>query len=682
MRHLAKALLLVVALASVGRAQDAEADGVVSAAVRASLLGRASEVRGLASAQRSAEQEATDGKRPPRIAENIMLLAVATEQPTPTLKETRESLKGYARDGSTRVFERLVRFNEPRQRYLEARADRRYESRRFVFNALASPVAGLAQGQFFPLFALPFDMAKWVFVGRPFATPEERRELRTARTLAQRLPTDPLAAKAMKDTEKLSDKRKRLAVAEARMNADRALEGDRRTAAHYWYGRELKLLDDTVPVAQGHRDLLIADARRTARGNERVTVLDGERNLGSTAEVSVYTSLCRALLVGDRSVYTKALGELRVGWPGSVAIDAAAAGEAALSHVGGDGPLAMVLLENLKDYASTSVGSMSSEVLNLPSYDPEPTLKLAEAAASRRRRLYIWTGRDPQIVDRSLVGEEVRLARGSVIDRARVLFVTDALARLIFLPLADPMPRPELLAASARTDPQWMGAAENNHWLKAWVRALRNERRHEDVARLWDLYAEPERAAKARERAARHLEKIASRTESWMRRASIYTRILTGYPVYTKRARVADLLSDAERLAAARVVITRDELRRWPELLGTQGLDLEASLVDGTKSNGEVGEAGLLLLPGGLVAWKDRGTKRWIERGVSPERIDGTMRLLEPRRRTDALRTETARPLPRKKIPLAFEAGVYPGFEIAPGLVPLEPDAKDRRLYE
>jgi hypothetical protein len=318
----------------------------------------------------------------------------------------------------------------------------------------------------------------------------------------------------------------------------------------------------------------------------------------------------------------------------------------------------------------------------LPAFDPEPSLRAAKAAGERRRRLYVWQGRDPQVVDRSLRGEEVRLARGSVIDRARVLFVTDALARLLFLPLADPMPRPELLAAAERTDPAWLSADENRNWLDAWARALRNERRYEEEARLWESYMEPSRAARARQRAARHLEKIASRTESWSRRASILARIATGYPVYTKGERVRSALEEARRQAMARAAISREELRRWPELLGESGLDLESTLVDGTKSNGEIGKEGLLILPGGLVAWKDRGSQRWIERGVEPERADRTLRALEPRRRLDALREETARPLPRKKIPLAFEAGVYPGFEIAPGLVPLEPDAKDRRLYE
>lgn len=649
----------------------ADDEARVSAAVRAALLGNSGKVSELASAQRAEEKQQKPDT--PTIAENLAVLAAATRIPTPNLKEKRAALKGHRSDATTRAFDRILRLIETRQRYREALGDRRYEEQRSVFNALASPIAGLAQGQFFPLFALPFDGAKFLIVGRRYATPEERREFRTGRTVAARFPDSPEAIKAGDREEKLAAKRRRTAILEARSNADRAMRDERFTAAHFWYGRELAILEKDTPAARRHQDLLNMEARRALRDREAVVVVDGERLLNSTSEVGIYTELVRLALLADLERFPAALTKLRTDFPGTSLSDDAAAAEAGLAMTHGDAPLAGVLLKSLQD-SSDAWGPRARELSTVRPFDPEPALARAEQKARNRRNRYVTEGRDPQVVDRSFSGEEARLSRGSVIDRARVLFVTDALARLLFLPLTDPVPRPELLAEAAATDPSWFDVPAYREWLKRWAWALRNERRHEEAARLWDRHNEPERAAKARERAARHLERLGDRADSQALRTAIYTRLLSGYAVYTRRERVSQSLESSRRRAIALATINPKELERWPELLRALELDSGAQP--------RVDREGLLLLPEGLVAWRDRKTKRWIEQAVDGDRIAQTIRMLEPRRRLDSVREETRQPLPRKRIPLALEAGVYPGLEVFPGLVPLEPDGRERSLYE
>jgi hypothetical protein len=145
---------------------------------------------------------------------------------------------------------------------------------------------------------------------------------------------------------------------------------------------------------------------------------------------------------------------------------------------------------------------------------------------------------------------------------------------------------------------------------------------------------------------------------------------------------VADAAAEARALSLARVTISREELLAWPELAGPQGLALPATLLDGRKSNGEISKTGVSLLPGGIVSYFEENVGRRLELPTETERVDTAIRLLEPRRRADAVTREIRRPMPRKKIPLALEAGIYPGFEIFPGLVPLEPESRQRRLYE
>jgi hypothetical protein len=52
------------------------------------------------------------------------------------------------------------------------------------------------------------------------------------------------------------------------------------------------------------------------------------------------------------------------------------------------------------------------------------------------------------------------------------------------------------------------------------------------------------------------------------------------------------------------------------------------------------------------------------------------------RERAGGLREALDAPRSRKRIPVAIEGGAFPGFDVMPGLVALEPNERERRLYE
>ena len=263
-------LLLVFGLFMVGGSGVAAAasseDASVQRALRASLLGDAAAVRAEAAGNSEGEEA---------LGEEMEALALGTDRPIPTLGEARRALKPYDRDAINRTLDRLIRRSEPRQRFFEARKDRRYDDVRRTFNALASPFASAAQGQFFPLITLPFDIVETVVVGRPYLTPEQRRELKAARAVEENFGSGALGGTPARVDDSYTGKRQALAAIQARQNTNKAVEEQRPVAAQFWWDRESKLRGTrrvNAGVLEGFRGEL-------ARDRASVAVIDGDAAL-------------------------------------------------------------------------------------------------------------------------------------------------------------------------------------------------------------------------------------------------------------------------------------------------------------------------------------------------------------------------------------------------------------------
>jgi hypothetical protein len=679
-------VLLLACVYTVGRGaavDDPAADAAVQAALRAALLGKPDDVRKAARLQRIEEQKRTDGNSP-TLAENIESLAVATERPLPTLSDKRHRLSDYGSDQMTKNLDRLLRRVEPRQRFLEARKDARYEGTRRFFNGVIVPLSALARGQFFALFTLPFEAADAIIVGSQFLTPEERRQLYLARGAAAHPSNDATVRDAKKLLEDDTYFRRKLASLQAKQNAERARDEGRDKAAFFWYGKEMELQRWNKPRRSSHRDLLAEYAREESSRDRSRTVADGDGLFFSPDEFAAYSGVLRLFLLDANGTdFSQAAQSFRADFPTSSAIDDLDAAEAARAAHNGETLLARVQLEEMAAKVEESPWKERARAaLRRVEFNPAGDLQRAKNRIDDRFLAFLLRGEDPDVFDRALTPEEARIRRAAWVERARGLFITDTISRALFLPFLDPFPEPELADAAARIDAAFFDSAEGRGWLRRVMTAQRIEKRFEAAKQSADRLGDAPAVVAMDRRAARRLEKLAGESNRPREAVAIYERLLNAYPAYSKRQRVERDLLDVRAKAMAQAIITRDELVAYPELWRRRGLALSPTLLDGSKANGEISKEGVCVLGYDAYSYVDRGTGRRVEIPLAPADRELVLREYEPRRRSVALDVELRKPLPRKKIPVAMEAGAFPGFDVSPSLVPLQPDSEDRKLYD
>jgi hypothetical protein len=673
MRRIALLVVGWLALAGGAAAAPAEADAATAAALRATLLGRAADVYAAGAPMRAIAREDDEAAR---IARAISRLAAATTEPPSTREAAAEEFPARGRDDQQRAWERLVARNVPRDRLAEARADRRYDQIQRAVNGVAVPVLQALQGQLFALITLPFEAVDWMLVGRRFLTPEQRREFFALRTLQPDLSDEEKAR-----ITDYRERRRELTKLHAAANAETALERGTPTTATFWASRQQALLtatgggvSESLVEAQRQLTRIRADADRSN------TIVGATGGAMPGSEIAIYTAALRGLVAGDSAAVAAAARRLELEHPGSLARGEVAAAAAA-SIAPRDRALAAVLLADIAaDPAAGAWATRAALAARRPEFRPATAFEQAAAALSTRRNDYLFRARDPFRGPASLTEEEARLARQSWITRARALFITDAVARALFMPFLDPFPRGEYLDAAAIADPAWQLTPEGREWMTRAARAAEKERRTIVAERLWTSLGETEELARARRQGARHAEREADRTADPREAAALYARLLATWPEYEHRARVEEARQWAALRAAADARVPRAVLKSHPEI--ATALGLAPTLTDGRDSNGEVSRDGVYILPWNMLAWRDEDTGRVIEVPADPANLAAARRLLEPRLRLAAADEVLREPLPRKRVPIEVEAGLFPGFDVTPGLVPLEPEARQRRLYE
>ncbi|MCC6545777.1 hypothetical protein IT570_01315 [Candidatus Sumerlaeota bacterium] len=685
MRKWLLSILSVGLLGFPGIVRTAEPTGddvVVQSALRAALLGNADDVRKVARIQRLGEQK--EQKRTATIAENIEALAIATDRPLPTLDEKRRKLGDYGSDQMTKNLDRLLRRVEPRQRFLEAVHDARYEGFRRFFNGVISPLSAVARGQLFALFTLPFEAADELAVGSLFLTPEERRRLYLARDAANDPRGGRIAAQAQEVISYDTQRRRALAALQARQNGERAAREGGERAAIFWYEKEMQLRNWKKARRSTHKSLLSGLARGEQMRATARTIGDGDALFFSPLEFAAYSRVVRLSLLDQQNTELAAAAQaFRVDFPTSSAVDDVEAMEAARSVRRGETLLARVQLQDIAtDPDSPPWSSRARQALQLPEFEPSYILHEAESRADHRFWAFMFSGSDPEIVQRSFTAEEARMRRAAWVDRARALFFTDVISRVLFLPLVDPFPRTELADAGSQVPGSFYDSPEGRPWLRKVMHAQRVEKRFEAAKKSAMQLGDADAAVAMDRRAARNLEKLGDRAVRPRESYVIYNRLLTAYPSYARRERVERKSDEAQMRSLALANVAPDELRSWPELWRDRALHINAALLDGDKSNGEIAGDGVYVMSYDAYIYQDRATGNRVEIPLTAEDHDAFLRAYEPRRRTAALAKELQKPLPRKKIPIAVEAGVFPGFDVGPALVPLTPDEAERRLYD
>lgn len=676
-------ILLACALPVVGAEPPAALEDpdeiLVQEALRASILGDAASVRAIAVHRQGEEKRALEkGRKVERLAEDVAALAAATRRPETDLEELRTDLTDQRRDLLTKSLDRLVRRESPRQSYREAGTDRAYEQWRRAYNGFASPIFGLAQAQFFPLISLPFEFADYLFVGHKFPTPERRREVFLARPVAKQ-PEDPaLAAKARSVIERWAKRSRDLMALQARETGDRAAKRGATETAIFWYRHEMEMRGWQEPQRSGHEKVLRTRAREFANSARSLQVIDGDALFASADEFAAYSNLLRSYIAGA-GTFAGVAREFEAAYPVSTGVEAVDAARLGESVRNGDKTLAIVQANDMLS-SSRAWRARLHDFLALPEYSPAEHLAEAKAKSDHRLTRYIFAGDDPTVLTRSLTQEEARLARQSWVSRARAFFLLDAISRTMVLPFLDPFPRPELVDAAAQLPDEFYATPEGRDWLRTVAYAQRVEKRFRDSAATYRRLGDEDYARGAERRAARALERAADAVSSPVQRVRICERLLNAYPDYNRRERVEKKLKEAQIASDSMARITRDELKAYPEL--PRQLAVLPSLLDGRKSNGEIAKEGIWLMRADSYVYIDTSSHQYIETPISHDTLMTAFRDVEPRQRAQALVKETGKPLARRRIPLAVEAGMVPGFDAMPGLVPLQPDEKDRVLYE
>jgi hypothetical protein len=412
-------------------------------------------------------------------------------------------------------------------------------------------------------------------------------------------------------------------------------------------------------------------------------VLDGDPLFRSEEEQQDFAALVAPFLVDrNRDLFLERAAAFESTYYDSVLRDHIDAARAASAQRAGERDLANVYLDALQKNNFFTPWDFRADALEQHGdFHPEMPLREAEAKIDRRWREYVFEGEPPELALRSYTPEEARLRRRGWVERARALFITDTIARVLFLPFVDPFPKPELPDAAARVDQDFLDSREGRPWLRMVAEAMKDEKRFDDAAGVYERLGDSGAAANAERRAAKHLEKQADKADRPAVAVEKYEQILASYPDYNRTARVERKLEESRIAEESITAITKEELRQWPELLDAAELPLPRTMLDGSKANGELAKEGISILRRDAVSYEEIPGGR-VEQPIAAENKTRLLQLLEPRRRLERVDEELAKPLPRKRVPLSVEAGMFPGFDVMPGLVPLDPNLQERKLYE
>lgn len=680
MKNLLLILVLTILVAGCSRKPGPTLDPRIldrdtSVALRAALMGRPDHVQSAARLMLSRG----DGEEYKRASSAATILATSTARPIPAAGEARRVYPPASRTQAVRIWRLTKNRVNPADRWLEARADRRYDRFQRTTDAVLAPLANAAQGQFFSLLSLPFAAADWVIVGRVYLTPEQRKELQEARRIAANPQLDEPEADEFLETWR--DRRRKLGALQAARNGDDALAKGELSTALFWYSRATGLLPENRRYVEKF------DKARQRQSEERLarraslSMAQADAAFSTRAELAAYGNLLRVyLLKEERDKFSADARAFRARMPWSHLLPVLDAAIAGTHRNEGIPRLAASWLATIE--TDTPWGERAAALLLRPELDPVPTLETAQGDIDRRFHDFIVKGTNPYRPPRSRTAEEARLDRTIWVDRARALFITDILSRILFLPFLDPMPRRELLDAAAVIDDPWFDRPEAQPWLARIARAREVERRHDAAVRTWERLGNERRARRAANAAGHHLERLARSAATPREAAAIYQRLINAWPQYRHIERVRIEHARAEIRSQAVAVIPRALIKSYPDFLSPGILDLSPRLVDGQRRNGEIAREGVWLLPWGGIVYQDEDTRRDIERTLPAGNIDNALALLIERRRLASDHVEVRKPLPRRRIPLEVEAGIFPGFDVSPGLVPLSPAQRERELFE
>lgn len=633
------ALIVLLALPATARGADLLAESTRAAAAAEAEVGRllahalagdavalAADVAALAAHDR--ERRAA-GRPPTGLTDDARYLAAAL---APGRDARRAALEAVLDADPDRVVRRLAEHRLDADDVTIAGrllTDDRYNRRVHLLNDAVRPL-GLFSGTAIlaalnPLLLAPSALDSIVTTSinlwhyDHLSTPE-REALGRYRTSIARERRTRDAPDIVHAVRRLGEKREAALCAETVTAGTRALEAGNLDRAGFYLESARQRTACAAEAAGPLADLRTARARRAAEEEAGCRPVDDPPFAASEAEAGDYEALLVATAVGEPGRMIEAASRLRTRHPDSAHADSARYVIAAARHLTGDREAGREALEELADDGDSSVARHAAAVVASRDYDRLGALGQAERDHARSVLRYVFFGGGMD--GRTALYGAANLASGGL-QGAQTLGIVNAIGIITRGWKAwrrDPASNEEIIARGEELLAREPSAAEARHVHArladayersgAYARALMHYRESEDPDR--------EHVAELEKKLAEQLLQVATRDGS---DRTVLEGIARQFPETPAGEEATRQLR--ERAPGGETVLGRDLLRRQPDLLGPDALDLEPTLLDGEADNGELADAGVALADGTLrLTLRDAGDggERTEIRQVPPAR--------------------------------------------------------------
>lgn len=649
----------------------------VRAAIVASLLN--DQDGALAVAQERARKEQANPKLS-KLAGPMASLAASTRELMPSRARFDGAVDGLPRDPQRAALREGLRRANPWEQLADARASARYEWWRHTTNAIVGTASGIARLEFFSIIQPEFELLDYLFRGRRSLSPEKRRVLARARPLADG--TTQRAAEARNDVERLMPRRIQAAQLEMTTNARIVEERGWLDDAAWWHERERTLRGTDAAPSEEHARIVEAVAAESTRQGASVYIAPGDSIPADDATADALRAMIREAvrpaagidLANAATTFLKTRADSV--WADDARVLRLAAGDS------GDEPeRTRTRVDFLARNASPTWRARAEQWQRAVALVPGRALDDAAEATHDSRMDWFVRGRAPLHNAASLTGEQARLRTATWIESARSLFLIDVAGRLISWPFLPPdfFPHEELLDVGADAPAWYFKQADGKPWLARIAHAARKSRREATAAEWWTRADRKADATAAHRAGARRLMREADDAGDDAAEALLLRQLIEQHPTTRDAKKATAQLAD---LAAPSTPLEIDAEATRRDVSAWQRLGLVSQQIANRITLRGVGEAGLSIDEATLAAtivYASGREESWTIDGATLARVRGYRSEL---RRGATVADQLGRSRERKRIPIAIEANMLPGFDAAPGLVPLDTPEEERRLFE
>lgn len=481
-------------------------------------------------------------------------------------------------------------------RIRDTRSQDRWDRWADILNATGHNLGRMANGQLAAGAKLLIDLT---FSRRQFTkvTERERKQWWLIDTYLRREPDGPEAERLRQRMDRLESKFRKDAVRKcmqvAHYYADRGWWHEAyfyvRAAEQAGYGRERKF----------RRKVRRAVANEKRWTERSLAVADTERFLATADQVRAYGALLETLSSGDSEALRNAITTASPALADTPMADETEEVRSVLFDWAGDRRRAMDVQRDLAlRYPETQTGRAALARLDDPQYNPRARFDRELAEFRRRQRRYVFFGERKPRQQLEMIS---RLATPPMpqLGAASAFFVTDMLVRSVLVSFGNPVSPDDVLATGEQllANPHGLLTPEEQADVRVALGVLYQKLRRYDQAAA--AYREarilsPALDSRLAERAAdERLRRILQLGDA-NHQVLLLEQIVSTYPKTKAAARARHHLERFRTESKVDFEIPYDWLAQDPIHWIRLGARIPNELIDGTRSNGEMNERGLV----------------------------------------------------------------------------------------